>query len=1135
MRKFFTPFKPIAFLCLVFVCSLQKANAQNLVSTAAAQALVQKNAAAIGISSAQLSDTRISDAYYDQLSGATLVYLQQTFRGIDVYNTIKVLAFKNGKLISAAGAQMYPIDAAAKLPAAPALSAADAVRAAAMHLQLKAPASFIQLSQKPGAAKETEFGNLGIATNNIKTKLIWEYPANSKQLTLSWHVEIQPVGKSDYWVVKVNASNGLVIGKDNYTVNDNWGSAQPAKKIFGPQNFENNFVSPQPGSAKNLKSLTTATYRVVRFPAESPIHPGGAPALHTDPWTLAPAGSNATTLKWNDDGTHVYEYSRGNNVLSQEDSNGNNGNGKRALSSTPQPSLTFDYLPNFTTPPTDSINRGFALTNLFYWNNIMHDVSYLYGFDEVSGNFQQNNLGRGGLGNDYVFADGQDGSGTNNANFGTPPDGSNPRMQMYLFTTASPELDGDVDNGVIAHEYTHGISNRLTGGPSNTGCLGNAEEGGEGWSDYFAIMVTTNWATAQITDGAKAHPIGTYVLNQPITGPGIRTYPYSTDMSINPWTYAGVASSGGEVHNIGEIWCVTLWDMTWAIIQTDGINPDLYNSDGMGGNSVALKLVTEGLKLQKCSPGFLDARDAILKADTLLYAGKYSCTIWSAFARRGMGVNAKEGSSNSTNDQTEDFTSLSTPAFVKHADKADAAQGEPITYTLHLQASQCSGVSNYSITDTLSNNVTYVSSDGTYNAGANTVTISGINLAAGESHDYTITVKTNLGTYFPAIEHINEPFAGTSFPSDWKNNSTSGTAWTVSNSRSHSTPNALFAEDVITPTNEAFETKNAYPLKGISLLSFWHYYDVEPGYDGGVVEISTDDGTTWQDAGPYMTVNGYNGSIDPSDNDTQLKGRHAFTANSGGFIQTTINLTSFAGKNVKLRFLFATDVQNQNLNFEGWYLDDIILKSEAAVYNLAQMFDNNNQLKASADTLTTINSGVFPVIWGPFTAVQQGKVSLLQWKTLQELNTEKFAIERSVDGNVFTEIASLPAAGFSNGTKSYQYTDGAPLSGNNYYRLRQVDKDGRFTYSEVRLVNFTGLSNAVIITPNPATDRVSITIGGNTKSLKVYLMNTVGQQVKTYTMNGQYMQINLPHLAAGVYYIKIEGEGINTKQKLVIQ
>ena len=127
--------------------------------------------------------------------------------------------------------------------------------------------------------------------------------------------------------------------------------------------------------------------------------------------------------------------------------------------------MTIDYAPDYTQAPTITNNQRFATTNLFYWNNLMHDLTYLYGFDEPSGNFQFSNQGRGGSGNDYVIADAQDAGGTNNANFSTPVDGSAPRMQMYIFNYTTPNRDGDLDNGVITHEYGHGISNRLTGGP----------------------------------------------------------------------------------------------------------------------------------------------------------------------------------------------------------------------------------------------------------------------------------------------------------------------------------------------------------------------------------------------------------------------------------------------------------------------------------------------------------------------------------------------------------------------------------------------------------------------------------------------------------------------------------------------
>ena len=212
----------------------------------------------------------------------------------------------------------------------------------------------------------------------------------------------------------------------------------------------------------------------------------------------------------------------------------------------------------------------------------------------------------------------------------------------------TPFLDGDLDNGVIYHEYGHGITHRSTGNGSS--CVSNAETGDEGWSDWYALVMTHKSGDAAGTP----RPIGTYVINQAPTGAGIRSHPYSYNMTVNPLTYSYVATSGGEVHSIGEVWCSALWDMYWLLVNKYGFDPNIYN--GTGGNNRAMKLVIDGLKLQICNPGFLDSRNAILKADTLDYAAADACEIWNAFARRGMGVNAVQGSANSTADQTEGFT-----------------------------------------------------------------------------------------------------------------------------------------------------------------------------------------------------------------------------------------------------------------------------------------------------------------------------------------------------------------------------------------------------------------------------------------------------------------------------------------------
>lgn len=220
------------------------------------------------------------------------------------------------------------------------------------------------------------------------------------------------------------------------------------------------------------------------------------------------------------------------------------------------------------------------------------------------------------------------------------------------FASTAPTLnnrDSDFDNGVIAHEYGHGVSNRLTGGPANTGCLGNAEQMGEGWSDFMTFALTAKPGDT----GEGPLGVGTYLSYQPTTGPGIRIFPYSTDMTVNLFTYRAITSVPVP-HGVGSVWCTMLWDLYWALVDRYGFDPDVYT--GKGGNNLAIQLVLDGMKLQPCSPGFVDGRNAILAADQALTGGANSCLIWNVFSRRGLGVNASQGSSASVTDGVEDFT-----------------------------------------------------------------------------------------------------------------------------------------------------------------------------------------------------------------------------------------------------------------------------------------------------------------------------------------------------------------------------------------------------------------------------------------------------------------------------------------------
>jgi uncharacterized repeat protein (TIGR01451 family) len=927
---------------------------------------VAKNSSAIGLSADDQQNILISSTY-KTMDGLHMVYLQQSHLGIPVYNQLQVLAFQNGKVVSNAGGRIPNIQKSTRgNNGMPAVSAVTAVKTALLDVKATALEAAVPIYTSADGHK-FEFGKLGATTENIKADLLW-YPKEGKnEVRLVWQVFVTPKGSSDYWLIRVDANTNTVVDKSNLTITCNWEKKGHSVEAHVKENHSKinaaNYVIEKPTKKWNIRPdiISSVSYRVVKYPAESPSHVGGTPSIHVDPWLMA--GAPAASLGWHNDGTTLHDSTKGNNVWAQEDRDANNttfGNG--ALSTTPQPILTLDYTFDFTTIPTSPANdnQKAAVTNLFYWNNIIHDIAYLYGFDEPSGNFQNSNQGRGGAGVDYVIADAQDASGTNNANFSTGVDGTRPRMQMFIWTPANPDRDADLDNGIVAHEYTHGISNRYTGGPATASCLGNDEQGGEGWSDYFALMSTTNWAIATVNDGVFRRGIGTYAENQPPTGVGIRSAPYSTDMSIYPKTYANLPATGGQQHAVGEIWCMMIWEMTWEIIKQDNaINPNLFVPGSLAtmiGNSSALKLVSEGMRLQPCNPGFVDARNAILRADTLLFNKKYSCSIWKAFAKRGLGRFASQGSASSATDGIADFTPDAS-AFVVTESVAQAQEGQNVTYTNTITTTNCSPVTNFFITDTLPTNVTYVSG-GSYNAGNRTVTFSPVTLAPNATQSFPFTVTVNNGSFFTPITYLNETVLSAGIPASWTASSIiPATAWTTSTVFSNSTPNAFFAANPVVASDFQLATTGTFTLlpnnaSHYTTLSFWHRFDTEDGWDGGMVEISTNGGTSWTDLGSKMISGKYNGSMGTGSNNP-LGGRAAFTGRIGAFMKTTINLSSYAGQTIKIRFRFASD-DNTAPTGGGWFVDDIVIYTEPAVYIKSNLFNGSSVLQSVSDTLTRI-------------------------------------------------------------------------------------------------------------------------------------------------------------------------------------
>ncbi|MDC7993856.1 M36 family metallopeptidase [Altibacter sp. HG106] len=584
---------------------------------------------------------QITSEHISSVSGVHHVYFVQTLDGIPIQGTASGIHIApSGKVVSSDLKFLGEVSSKRSGNTAPAISAVQAVQRAASQLGYSAPSNLSVVEAARGVTQTQKLSNGGISLREIPASLVYQRNQEGA-LILSWDIAIEDTTREHWWNVRVDATTGVILDRNDWMVSCNL-SHEHNHDIAETLNYNANlFDIPNYKAPAETAVGCTNCYEALEMPIESPYYGARTPIV--DPATV-----NASPFGWHDtDGNAGPEFTdtRGNNVDAYEagDNFGYRPDGGANLE-----------FQGYAFDETWSVGNQYedaAIVNLFYWNNIIHDVLYEYGFDEASGNFQENNYGNGGSGSDSVNANAQI-SVWCNATFGTPPDGSNPSMNMYI--CGNNNNDGCFDNLVVTHEFAHGISNRLTGGPGNTSCLDNSEQMGEGWSDFYGAILTIEPGDT----GTDVRAVGTYLFGQGTSGSGIRSFPYTTDMTVNPFTYDDIKSESVP-HGVGSVWCTMLWDMTWDLIDANGFDPNIYNFTGDpsqdAGNVMAMALVTEGLKLQPCSPGFVDGRDAILAADQAIYGGANECLIWDAFARRGLGVSADQGSSGSRADGTEAF------------------------------------------------------------------------------------------------------------------------------------------------------------------------------------------------------------------------------------------------------------------------------------------------------------------------------------------------------------------------------------------------------------------------------------------------------------------------------------------------
>lgn len=1022
-----------------------------------------------------VQDLVITDQYVSKHNGVTHVYYTQQYKGIPIDNAITSINITKEGKVAFAGNQFIGDLSSRVTTTTPSLSPAEVLFHAAQQLGITNP-EIPQLKSRISTHKVL-FEKSNFSHNDIPVQLKYQLLDNGK-LALVWDIAIDVNTSADYWSVRADATTGEILSQRNWTVYCKFDKTGVTSHNHdcGAHSVAENYKSSMKIAETN--AALAGTYNVYPFPAESPLE--STQTLVTDPHLVA-----ASPLGWHDtDGMEGPEFTitRGNNVHAYLDADGTDNSPDLGSEPDGGDALIFDATHDVNAVAQMSADA--AVTNLFYANNAIHDISYLTGFTEEAGNFQENNYGNGGVAGDPVLAEAQDGTGTDNANFATPGDGGSGRMQMFLWTndgggnlsidepaeiagivtvtgtgdfgpdistvdltgeaaiarnaggtptdgcseilnaeeingrialidrgqcffsektenaeaagaiavlicnvpginggtgdevlgmTAAPDagpisipvlfcqvstcntiraslnagvpvtltmkqidnmgppqFDASFDNGVMAHEFGHGISNRLTGGPSAAGCLGNDEQMGEGWSDFFTLVTTAK----QGDTPSKARAIGNYVASQGVNGRGIRSQPYSTDFNVNNKTYDNIKGTTAP-HPLGEVWVACLWDIYWGFVDLYGFDADWNNTES--GNFKAVQLVMDGMKFQTCSPGFVEGRDAIIAADIVTYDGAHECMLWNIFARRGVGFNADGGTSLDRNDGTENFdskpqciTELKISKEVTALVSADNEIDVTLTITNHFPST----VNNLVVTDAIPSGATYVAGSASMAATESgsellfniesmafdqSMTIT-YKLLAGPDKSQTLLIddlEADLDLWNIDIEGTNSPW----LPSN-RNPRSGSSSWYIQSAEAEVDQKLIFGP---------FSVSGAKPT-----FRFWHDVNTQASQDGGFVEVSNDGGVIWFRVDSKYIRNGYPGPLSYSA--IPIPALQAFSGNTGGYIDSYIDMSDYVGQDVHVRFRYGSDATIVALGENpGWFVDDVelmdllVLESSACV------------------------------------------------------------------------------------------------------------------------------------------------------------------------------------------------------------
>lgn len=1055
---------------------------------------LKQNAKNWQLTDADIADVAVQYSYESAHNGVTHVFLVQRYAGIEVYNAlVNVHVLPTGEVLYA-GNRFVSNLSVNETQASLTPSNALAIAASDVGLSFSDKTAPLSISSK----NTYVFEDNSVSHQQMTVRLLLFPNTQTGKARLAWHLNMDAVNSDEHWSICVDALTGAILDKKSFTVHcsfdDDYLKNQDTDcAVASPLSKSPDFV---PTAVDDVSLMGKGTYRVFKLPTESPLY--GNSVLVDNP-----ADSLASPYGWHDTtGTVGAEFTitRGNNTHTFLDVKNYN----RSVGDEPDggQDLVFDY-PYNPNVSADSLKAA-ATVNLFYLTNMMHDVAFRYGFNEVAGNFQQKNYSGQGRGNDPVLSQAQDGyqlpdPTLNNANFATPTDGNSGRMQMYLWnrrstrnvTVTAPSsisgtylaglpnfgpslpftpisgqvvlfndgstnptracqpskanltgkivmidrgtsitaacsygrklinaqdsgaiaaivcnnlattpsgfndtldavaaqvripsvimsstdcnrlklavgndlqvslvknpadtvglnyVDGDFENGIIAHEYGHGISTRLTGGPTKTtNCLNSGEQMGEGWSDFFAMVMTAKPGDR----GAMARGMGNYALRQNTSERGIRRFPYSTNMAINPHTYNNIYLSQVSPHPIGEIWATTLWDLYWAMSDKYGWDADITNRNS--GNGKAIQLVMDGMKLQPCNPGFIDGRNAILAADRANYNGENQCLIWEVFARRGMGFSAKQGLGTSATDNVEAFDVLPTCTKKLKFTKTmtpNINAGETFDVSLKIVNYKDTTVRGLVLSDRIPSGAVFVNVISPTNVPSSIVSpdllvFSPIDsLKRGDSIEIKYRLRSSATKM--SAQQLSEDFENTT--SLLESAIQSGTLrWTKNQDTTRPVgKRSVMLASGTTTSDQTLTLTQPFAVRGTQpAVRFLHRFSTEGGDDSGIFEVFVENDTTWRDLSPSMFRKEATGPTYL----TYPFATKAFWGVQDSFDATYIDLKEFTGKNIQVRFRFKSDANAASM---GWRIDDLLFFDMVNYQSTARL------ISAQRDTLLAESAG----------------------------------------------------------------------------------------------------------------------------------------------------------------------------------